>query len=84
MSKQFNVNDIKLTSKVIESTATSMDSAEGSKVTSQEYLLNLIHKMDKKSVLPLNGYKEIVRFLINQFNDLHAYLETIGYYSTNT
>ena len=70
MSKQFNVNDIKLTSKVIESTATSMDSAEGSKVTSQEYLLNLIHKMDKKSVLPLNGYKEIVRFLINQFNDL--------------
>ena len=27
-------------------------------------------KMDKKSALPLNGYKEIVRFLINEFDQL--------------
>lgn len=68
------------TSKIIESTATSIDAVSGSDVTSQEYLLNLIKKMDKKTVLPLNGYKEIVRYLINQFNNLpylNHELETI-------
>ena len=47
-----------------------IDSVTTSEITSQEYLLNLLQKMDKKSALPLNGYKEIVRFLINEFNDL--------------
>lgn len=50
--------------------SSSLDSVVTSNVTSQEYLLDLIQRMDKKSVLPLNGYKEIVRFLLNEFNDL--------------
>jgi len=47
-----------------------IDLIKSSNITSQEYLLNLLSQMDKKSVIPLNGYKEIVRFLINEFNDL--------------
>lgn len=50
--------------------SSTIDSVTTSEITSQEYLLNLLQKMDKKSALPLNGYKEIVRFLINEFNDL--------------
>lgn len=50
--------------------ASYLDLISSSNITSQEYLLNLISQMDKKSVIPLNGYKEIVRFLINEFNDL--------------
>ena len=52
------------------STLDSIDSAISSNITSQEYLLDLLQRMDKKSALPLNGYKEIVRFLINEFNGL--------------
>jgi hypothetical protein len=62
-------------SSVTESTkvldaSSSLDSVVTSNITSQEYQLDLIQRMDKKSVLPLNGYKEIVRFLLNEFNDL--------------
>ena len=48
-----------------------IDSIESSQVTSQEYLMNLLHQMDKSSVLPINAYKEIVRYLISQFNGLN-------------
>tara|TARA_R100001086_G_scaffold157790_1_gene84469 strand:- start:738 stop:1571 length:834 start_codon:yes stop_codon:yes gene_type:complete len=54
----------------ITTTEEQIESLKSSDVTGQEYLLNLLQKMDKKSVIPLNGYKEIVRFLINEFNDL--------------
>jgi|TARA_A100000172_G_scaffold41301_4_gene25238 hypothetical protein len=55
-------------SKIIN--VTEGESIVGSDTTGQEYLLNLLNKMDKKSIVPLNGYKEIVRFLINQFDKL--------------
>tara|TARA_R110002020_G_scaffold163895_2_gene350089 strand:+ start:2970 stop:3692 length:723 start_codon:yes stop_codon:yes gene_type:complete len=53
---------------------------ESSNVTGQEYLLDLIDQMNKRMVIPINGYKELVRFLINEFNDLpylNHELETI-------
>ena len=43
---------------------------ETSDITSQEYLLNLIHKMKSRTITPENSYKEILRFLISEFNDL--------------
>ena len=51
-------------------TSSNLDLIESSDITSQEYLLNLISQMDKKSIIPLNGYKEIVRFLISEFDGL--------------
>ncbi len=45
-------------------------SEEPSDITSQEYLLNLIHKMKSRTVTPENSYKEILRFIISEFNDL--------------
>ena len=51
-------------------TSSNLDLIKSSDITSQEYLLNLISQMDKKSTIPLNGYKEIVRFLLSEFNDL--------------
>ena len=49
---------------------TDINSVSSSDVTGQEYLLNLIAQMNKKMVIPINGYKEIVRFLINEFDNL--------------
>jgi|TARA_R110002020_G_scaffold146881_4_gene321854 hypothetical protein len=37
---------------------------------SHKYMLNLLQSKAKKSAIPLNGYKEIVRFLISRFNNL--------------
>ena len=65
---------------LLESSASSMDSIEGSKVSSKDYMLNLLKEMEKKSHVPINAYKEIVRFLVNQFNDtpyLNDQLETV-------
>jgi len=45
-------------------------SSVGSTVTTQEYISNLIKKMEKKSIVPVNAYKEIVRFLLSQFDNL--------------
>jgi hypothetical protein len=59
---------------------TDLSSVVMSDVTSKEYMLNLIQQMNKKMVIPINGYKEIVRFLLNEFNDLpylNHELETI-------
>lgn len=36
----------------------------------KNYAIELLRRMHKKSVLPLNSYKEIVRFFIHEFNDL--------------
>ena len=47
-----------------------MDSVPSSEVTGKEYLLDLIQQMNKKMVIPINGYKEIVRFLLNEFDGL--------------
>lgn len=44
--------------------------SEGSNITSSQYLINLLNNMEKKSTVPINAYKEIVRYLLNQFNDL--------------
>jgi len=49
---------------------TDLSSIKVSDVTSQEYMLNLIQQMNKKMVIPINGYKEIVRFLLSEFNGL--------------
>ena len=46
-----------------------MDNINGSDVTSKDYLLNLLQKMNRKSDASVNAYKEIVRFLISEFND---------------
>jgi len=48
----------------------SLSSIVASQVTGQEYLLNLIEQMNKKMVIPINGYKEIVRFLLSEFDGL--------------
>ena len=58
----------------------SLSDVQRSKVPSLTYLLNIIRNMEKKSVVPLNAYKEILRFLINHFNDvpyLNEELETV-------
>ena len=47
-----------------------LSSVVASQVTGQEYLINLIETMNKKMVIPINGYKEIVRFLLNEFDGL--------------
>jgi len=47
-----------------------MSSVSVSNVTGQEYMLDLIDQMNKKMVIPINGYKEIVRFLLNEFDGL--------------
>jgi len=59
----------------------SLSDAGGSTITSKEYALNLLKQMDKKTVIPTNIYKEIVRFLINQFNNstyMNNEMETIS------
>jgi hypothetical protein len=50
--------------------ASSMADFKGSSRTGQQYLLNLMSQMSKKSVVPINAYKEIVRFLIANFDNL--------------
>ena len=46
-------------------------SLEGaSDITSNEYLLNLINQIKGRTITPENSYKEILRFLISEFNDL--------------
>ena len=67
--KNPNTDNVTLRSQ-LHTTTEGISSIETSDVTGQEYLLNLMMKMDKKSALPLNGYKEIVRFLINEFDQL--------------
>lgn len=47
-----------------------ISSVASSDITGQEYLLSLINQMSKKMVIPMNGYKEIVRFLLNEFDRL--------------
>jgi len=51
-------------------TTESLDSLTHDSGAVQDYMINLLSKMKNKSALPLNGYKELVRFLISEFNDL--------------
>jgi hypothetical protein len=37
---------------------------------SLDWILDLIYKMEKKSIVPINAYKEIVRFLLAKFDNL--------------
>ena len=65
----------------IASTASSISDFKGSEYTSQEYILNLMNQISKKSVVPINAYKEIVRFLIAKFDKtpyLNHDLETVN------
>ena len=45
-------------------------SSVGSKITSSEYIINLLNTMEKKGNVSVNVYKEIVRFLIYKFNNM--------------
>jgi len=77
--KNPSTDNVELTT-TLYSTTEGVSSIASSNVTGQEYLLNLMLQMDKKHALPLNGYKEIVRFLINEFDQLpylNNELETI-------
>lgn len=56
-------------STTIESIMTGDIPTEGS-TPSLSWTLNLVKKLEKKSVLPLNSYKEIVRYLLSRFDKL--------------
>ncbi len=43
--------------------------------SSHKYMLNQLRQRESKSAMPLNSYKEIVRFLISRFNDLPYFNE---------
>ena len=65
----------------VATTASSMSDFTGSEYTSKEYTLNLMNQLSKKSTVPINAYKEIVRFLIAQFDNtpyLNHDLETVN------
>jgi hypothetical protein len=56
------------TSEVLQ--GTDISTINFSNVTGQEYMLDLIQQMNKKMIIPINGYKEIVRFLLSEFDGL--------------
>jgi len=68
MYKNPNYEESFFTSNILEDT--SPGGITGSNVTTQEYLMNLLNQMSKKATVPVNSYKEIVRFLLNEFNDI--------------
>jgi hypothetical protein len=52
-------------------TASSFPESEASQVSVLDWTLNIIREIEKKSTLPVNAYKEIVRFLLSRFNGLY-------------
>jgi|TARA_R100000995_G_scaffold80285_3_gene51960 hypothetical protein len=56
--------------KITDTNASSLSDFKGSSRTAQQYLLNLMSQMEGKSVVPINAYKEIVRFLIANFDKM--------------
>ena len=65
-----NFRESVLTEKTYTGSFDAGASSVGSKITSSEYIINLLNTMEKKGNTSVNVYKEIVRFLIYKFNNM--------------